>query len=82
LWTDVVVSINDFIGSRGCGLVSKDLTSHCGRTLYYHGVDPHYIKLYSDSYSRFDPLVSLPAFGQVVGIPDLIDYDEYRKGPF
>jgi hypothetical protein len=40
------------------------------------------IKLYSESYSRFDPLVSLPAFGQVVGIPDLIDYDEYRKGPF
>ena len=82
LWNDVVVSINDFIGSRGCGLVSKDLTSHCGRTLYYHGVDPHYIKLYAESYSRFDPLVSLPAFGQVVGIPDLIDYDEYRKGPF
>jgi DNA-binding CsgD family transcriptional regulator len=82
LWNDVVVSINDFIGSRGCGLVSKDLASHCGRTLYYHGVDPHYIKLYSESYSRFDPLVSLPAFGQVVGIPDLIDYDEYRKGPF
>jgi hypothetical protein len=82
LWNDVVVSINDFIGSRGCGLVSKDLTSHCGRTLHYHGVDPHYIKLYSDSYSRIDPLVSLPAFGQVVGIPDLIDNDEYRKGPF
>jgi DNA-binding CsgD family transcriptional regulator len=82
LWNDVVVGINDFIGSRGCGLVSKDLMSHCGRTLYYHGVDPHYIKLYSESYSRFDPLVSLPAFGQVVGIPDLIDYDEYRRGPF
>jgi len=82
LWNDVIVSINDFIGSRACGLVEKDLINHCGRTLYYHGVDPHYIQLYSESYSRFDPLVSLPAFGQVVGIPDLIDYDEYRRGPF
>jgi DNA-binding CsgD family transcriptional regulator/PAS domain-containing protein len=82
LWNDVIVSINDFIGSRGCGLVSKDLKSQCGLTLHYHGVDPHYIKLYSEGYSRFDPLVSLPSFGQVVGIPDLIDYDEYRRGPF
>jgi DNA-binding CsgD family transcriptional regulator/PAS domain-containing protein len=82
LWNDVIVSINDFIGSRGCGLVSKDLTSRCGTTICYHGIDPHYIELYSKTHSRFDPLVTLPAPGHVVGIPDLVDYDEYRRGPF
>ena len=82
LWSDVIVSINEFIGSRACGLVAKDLKTHTGQTLCYHGVDPHYIKLYGESYAQFDPLVSLPAFGQVVGIPDLIDYDQYRRGPF
>ena len=81
-WNDVIVNINEFIGCRGCGLVSKDLTNHCGMTLTYTGVDPHYIKLYSESHAQFDPLVTIPDFGQVVGIPDLIDYDQYRKGPF
>lgn len=27
LWNDVVVSINDFIGSQACGLISKDTMS-------------------------------------------------------
>ncbi len=29
-----------------------------------------------------DPLVSLPRGGQVVSIPDLVSYDEYRRGRF
>src|SRR5216684_1596536 len=82
LWNDVVVSINDFIGSRACGLISKDMTSQFGLTHYYCGVDPHYIQLYADTHSRFDPLTTLPSPGQVVSIPDLVRYDEYRQGPF
>jgi DNA-binding CsgD family transcriptional regulator/PAS domain-containing protein len=82
LWSDVVVSINDFIGGQACGLISKDATSQSGHTHYYCGVDPHYIQLYSETYSRFDPLATLPPFGQVVSIPDLLHYDEYRQGPF
>jgi DNA-binding CsgD family transcriptional regulator len=81
LWNDVVVSINDFIGSRACGLISKDTMSQFGLTHYYCGVDPHYIQLYADTHSRFDPLTALPSPGQVVSIPDLLRYDEYRRGP-
>ncbi|HEX9589253.1 MAG TPA: helix-turn-helix transcriptional regulator [Bradyrhizobium sp.] len=82
LWNDVVVSINDFIGSRACGLISKDTMSQFGLTHHYCGVDPHYIQLYADTHSRFDPLTTLPSLGQVVSIPDLVRYDEYRRGPF
>lgn len=81
-WNDVVVGINDFVGSQACGLISKDAKSKYGQTHYYCGVDPHYIRLYAESYSRFDPLTTLPPSGQVVGIPDLLEYDEYRRGPF
>ncbi|WP_338075259.1 hypothetical protein [Bradyrhizobium erythrophlei] len=81
-WNDVVVGINDFVGSQACDLISKDAKSQFGETHYYCGVDPHYIRLYSESYSRFDPLTTLPPSGQVVGIPDLLEYDEYRRGPF
>ena len=81
-WNDVVIGINDFVGSQACGLISKDSRSKFGETHYYCGVDPHYIRLYAESYSRFDPLTILPPSGQVVGIPDLLEYDAYRRGPF
>lgn len=82
LWSDIVVSINDFVGGRACGLISKDTMSQSGLTYYYCGVDPHYIQLYSDTHARYDHLSVLPPLGQVVSIPDLLEYDEYRSGPF
>jgi len=81
-WSDVVVSINEFVGGRACGIFSKDTISKSGVTHYYCGADPHYIKLYSDTHSRFDPLATLPRFAQVVSIPDLVSFDEYRGGRF
>ncbi len=82
LWNDVVVRINEFVGGRACGLFSKDAISKSGVTHYYCGADPHFIQLYSDTYARFDPLTILPRFGQVVSIPDLVRFDEYRRGRF
>jgi DNA-binding CsgD family transcriptional regulator len=81
-WNDVVIGINEFVGSQACGLISKDRQTRFGETHYYCGVDPHYIGLYAESYSRFDPLTVLPPSGKVVGIPDLLAYDDYRRGPF
>jgi DNA-binding CsgD family transcriptional regulator len=81
-WNDVVVGINEFVGGRACGIFSKDSISKSGVTHYYCGADPHFIQLYSDSHSRFDPLDCLPPLGQVVSIPDLVAFDEYRHGRF
>ncbi|MBX9647470.1 MAG: helix-turn-helix transcriptional regulator [Xanthobacteraceae bacterium] len=81
-WNDIVVGINDFVGGKACGLISKDTMSQSGLTYYYCGVDPHYIQLYSDTHARYDHLTVLPPLGQVVSIPDLLAYDEYRSGPF
>src|ERR1700733_13882193 len=81
-WSDVVVGINAFVGGRACGIFSKDSISKFGVTHYYCGADPHYIQLYSETHSKFDPLGSLPPFGCVVSIPDLVPFDEYRHGRF
>jgi DNA-binding CsgD family transcriptional regulator len=81
-WNDVVVGIKDFVGGQACGLFSKDSISKSGVTHYYCGADPYYIELYSESHSRFDPLARLPRYGKVVSIPDLVDFDEYRRGRF
>jgi DNA-binding CsgD family transcriptional regulator len=81
-WNDVVVGINEFVGGRACGLFSKDSISKSGMTHYYCGADPYYIQLYSETHCRFDPLATLPPFGHVVSIPDLVPFDEYRRGRF
>jgi DNA-binding CsgD family transcriptional regulator/PAS domain-containing protein len=81
-WSDVVVSINGFVGGQACGLISKDAISKFGVTHYYCGADPHFIQLYSETHSKFDPLAVLPRLGKVVGIPDLVRYDDYRMGRF
>lgn len=82
LWSDVVVMLNAFIGSQACGLISKDPVSKSGATHYYYGVDPHYIQLYAETYARYDPLARLPRYGEVRNIPDLVNFDEYRRGRF
>jgi DNA-binding CsgD family transcriptional regulator len=81
-WKDVVVGINEFVGGRACGVFSKDSISKSGVTHYYCGADPHYIQLYSETHCKFDPLASLPPFGKVVSIPDLVPFDEYSRGRF
>ena len=81
-WNHAVVGINELVGGRACGIISKDSTSKFGVTHYYCGADPYYIQLYSDTHSKFDPLLSLPPFGKVVSIPDLVAFDEYRRGRF
>jgi len=82
LWGEVVVMLNGFFGSRACGLISKDPISKSGATHYYCGVDPHYIKLYAETYARYDPLARLPRYGEVRNIPDLVNFEEYRRGRF
>jgi DNA-binding CsgD family transcriptional regulator len=82
LWNKAVVGIRDFVGGQACGLFSKDSISKFGVTHYYCGADPHYIQLYSETHSRFDPLTHLPEYGQIVSIPDLVNFEEYRRGRF
>jgi DNA-binding CsgD family transcriptional regulator len=81
-WTDALPGINRFVGGEACGIFSKDSISKLGSTHHYHGADPYYIQLYSDTHSKFDPLAVLPHLGQVVTIPDLVAYEEYRQGRF
>ena len=82
LWSAVIVKVNAFIGSQACGLISKDPVSKSGATHFYCGVDPHYIQLYAETYAQYDPLARLPRYGEVRNIPDLVDFEEYRRGRF
>jgi DNA-binding CsgD family transcriptional regulator/PAS domain-containing protein len=81
-WNDVFVSINEFVGGLGSGIFSKNLISKSGAASYFCGADPHYIQLYSETYSKLGPLTSFPPLGSIVTMPDLVPYDEFRRGRF
>ncbi|PIT05393.1 transcriptional regulator [Bradyrhizobium nitroreducens] len=81
-WNDAVAGIRDFVGGKACGVFSKDSISKSGVTHYYCGADPHFIQLYADTHSKFDPLTVLPPHGKVVTVPELVEFEEYRKGRF
>jgi DNA-binding CsgD family transcriptional regulator len=82
LWTEALSRIQTFVGARTCSLLFKNPLNRRGIVEYQVGFDPHYIQLYEDIYEKFDPLKTLPPIGQVVNIPDLVPYDEYRRGPY
>ena len=81
-WNDVVVGINEFVGGQATGIFSKDVISKSGLTHYFCGADPHYIRLYAETYSKLGPLTFYPPVGKIVSMPDLVPYDEFCRGRF
>lgn len=84
LWPDVLARIGLFLGGEAGGLLSKDAVSKAGTAHYTFGVDPHYVQLYNETHSRCDPVATLPSFeaGQIVSIPELVPYDDFRRERF
>jgi DNA-binding CsgD family transcriptional regulator/PAS domain-containing protein len=83
LWPDVLASIAGFVGGQVGGLLAKDATNHVN-ACYHAGLDPDYLKLYSETYGRLGP-VATSAFcevGEVVSVPQLVPYDEFCRGTF
>jgi DNA-binding CsgD family transcriptional regulator len=84
LWADVLPAIGEFVGGHAAGICSKDSISKVSTPHFHFGVDPHFVQLYAQTHSRFDPLSALPFFDveQVVSIPELVAFDEFRQGRF
>lgn len=83
-WTNVLAKIATFVGGQAAGLLSKDSVSKSGNIYYQSGVDPHFVQQYSEIYWKFDPVTDLPdrEVEQIVSVPDLVSYEEFRAGRF
>jgi len=83
-WADVLATIAKYTGGQAAGLLSKDTVSKSGNIYYQSGVDPYFVKLYSETYWKFDPAANLTdcEVEQVVSVPDLVPYEEFRAGRF
>jgi DNA-binding CsgD family transcriptional regulator len=83
-WPDVLARVVDFVGGHGGCLLAKDPTSREIDTHWQAGVTPHYMQLYTETYSKLGPLAKLSFgdVGQIVSVPDVVAYDDFRRGRF
>jgi len=75
-WPEVLANICEFVGGRAAGLISKE-SPH-----YHFGIDPHYVQRYSQAHSTLEPTLAFGDVERVVGLLDLVPYDEFCKGRF
>ncbi len=83
-WPEVLARIVAFVGGHGGCLLAKDAASREIATHWQTGVEPHYLRLYHETYSKIGPLAALTfgEVGQVVSVPEVVPYDEFRRGRF
>jgi DNA-binding CsgD family transcriptional regulator len=83
-WSEVLARIVDFVGGHGGCLLAKDATSRDIDTHWQTGVDPHYMRLYTETYSKIGPVAALTFgdVGQIVSVPEVVAYDEFRRSRF
>jgi DNA-binding CsgD family transcriptional regulator len=84
LWPDVLSEIVEFVDGRVGGLLTRDSTRQQVNVQWQAGGDPHYMRLYADTYSALGPLATSSP-GQVeriVSIPGIMPYEEFRRGRF
>ena len=84
LWPDVLAEIADFVGGQVGGLLVKDAAKNSVSANCHAGGDPHYMQLYTQTYSNLGPVATslFSDVGKVVSIPELVPYEEFCRGRF
>jgi len=83
-WVHALAKIADFVGGEAGGLCSKSVDDEVLNVDHIVGIDRRCMQAYAQTYGAFDPLMNVPLFDvrQVVSIPELVPYDDYRRGRF
>src|SRR5215467_9468522 len=85
LWPEALAAIAEFVDGRVGGLLTRDSARREVNAHWHGGGDPHYLRLYADTYARLGPVATSPPPGrveQIVSIPDLVPYAEFRRSRF
>jgi DNA-binding CsgD family transcriptional regulator/PAS domain-containing protein len=83
-WSEVLARIVAFVGGHGGCLLAKDPTSRDIEAHWHAGVEPRYLRLYNETYSKMGPVAALSfgEVGQIVSVPEVVPYDEFRRSRF
>src|SRR5690242_9359102 len=84
LWEDVLARIASLVKGHVSRILVKDPIRKCVEAHCHAGGDPHYMKLYAETYSQLGPVATsrFSDADQVMSIPELVDYQEFRSGRF
>jgi hypothetical protein len=81
LWPDALENICAFVEGCTANLFYQDTGNHAVQVFYSWGEDPHYQRLYVDTYAALNPLFPAGAFlevGTVHALADVMPLDEFR----
>ena len=83
-WTHVLAKIASYVDGQAAGLLRRTVSANPAVSTIRPGSIPISCELYSETYWKFDPVASLPDcdLEQIVSIPDLVPYEEFRAGRF
>ncbi len=83
-WSEVLADVVAFVGGHGGGLLAKDSASKGVDAQWQTGSEPHYMRLYAETYSKLGPVAALTfgEVGQIVSVPEVVPYEEFRRGRF
>ena len=84
LWPEVLSAIAEFVDGSVGGLLTRDSAKPQVNAHWHAGGDPHYMRMYAETYSRLGPVATSPPgqIGAIDSMPDLVPYDEFRRGRF
>src|SRR4051812_45576094 len=84
LWPEVLAATAGFVGGQVGGLLVKDSVRRNVSAHFYTGIDDYHLQLYTDTYYQFGPIANAPSgdVEQILTVPDLVPYDEFRRGRF
>ena len=83
-WSEVLARVVDFVGGHGGCLLGKDSATRDIDPQWQTGVEPYYLRLYTDTYSKLGPLAALTFgdIGQIVSVADVVPHDEFQRSRF
>ena len=83
-WQNVLAKVADYVGGQAAGLLWKDSVSKSANIYCQVGIDPYFVRAYSETYWKFDPVIDLPncEIEQIVSIADLVPHDEFLASRF
>jgi DNA-binding CsgD family transcriptional regulator/PAS domain-containing protein len=84
LWPDVLPGIAEFANGRSPGLLAKDSTKRHVNAHWHAGIDPDFMRLYAETYSKLGPVATSACgqVGEIFAAPDLVPYDEFCGSRF
>jgi hypothetical protein len=85
LWPSVLEKLCGFARGATANLFSQDVINRTASRIFTWGGEPHYDALYVEKYARINPVfpkgLAFPV-GEVMGLRDIISYDEYLDSRF